>query len=398
MSNNMDWRTLSEITTGMLFEGRIPLQAARPEMFYPPFDTMVKDLKDGKSLQDIIISNSIEDVQAAIAAEDNINGTGSKVDWLKQLEQSYVLWQEAEELSRLVKQMKKNDAESGLQARSIINKLANRNVGTNLRKLSDIEPAETPFIKTGWEIFDTHTGGLPETGLVLVGGAPSSGKSEFAKTLSSCFAKYYTDKKVAIFSAEMMGEEFAGRFKAKGAEKLDWHDRILIDDKAFMTAEYIVSACATIENLGIVLIDFVDLLIAGGGDENKYSGTYIYLMQAAKQLRCPIVVLAQFSRTYQGGIPRPINFRYTGLAEALGWTLITIYNPTTDYFEGDEDNEILPPIKGSAYLCIWKQRGGFRVHPNDSPGAICLPFRGGLGFHPTKGSWTYIRKVAKKKS
>lgn len=392
----MDWRSLSEITTGMVIANRIPIQAVRSETMYPPYDEIITKLKSGKTLADIIISNSVDAVQSAIAAEENINGTGNKVDWINQLEQAYTLYQDAENLTRLIKKMKQNDQEAGLQARELVNKTASLSVGNNFRKLSDIEPAETPYIETGWKIWDEHLVGVPAVGMVLVGGLPGSGKTEFAKTLATAFAKRYDDRIVAAFSVEMMGEEFAGRFKVKGCEKQDWHDRIWIDDQAFMTPEMIVSRSATIENLGMIIIDFADL-ITGGGDENKYSGMYIYLMQAAKQLKCPIVVLAQFSRTYQGGIPRPQNFRYTALAEALGWSLYTLYNPNSDYFADSEDREILPPVPGYAYICCWKQRGGFKKHPNDSPGAICLPFRGGAGWHPTKGSWVYIQKQSKKK-
>lgn len=659
----MDWQSISEVVTGMALEKRIPIQAIRPELLYPPYDSIITDLKNGKTLQEIIVSNSTDHVQNALAANENINGTGDRVEWLGQLEQAYTLYQDAESLQRLTKKMRQNDPDSGLQAREIVNKTAARSVGTNFRKLTDIEPADTPFTETGWEVLDKHTGGLPTIGITIVGGSPgclsgdtvininragkgfsiriddlvmklngkrkdnkkyvgwdlsiptcvaqnvdgvvrkgilksawysgmkmtyvvatpfrsirateihpfltkrgwvqlkdlqigdevcrnhgkekpfewykkksnyytkmtkyhpyqlkhkrngfdvslhrlvyeaylnslstdefiyilnndeqraktliylpreivvhhkdlntknnslnnlnamttqehhkihaeyttqnvldhigyepiiriepykveptydiemvdipnylangfvvhNSGKTAFAKILAQAFALRWPEKIVALFSVEMMGEEIAGRFKVKGSEKKDWHDRIFIDDQAFMTPEQIVSRSATIENLGMIVIDFADLLIAGGGDENKYSGMYIYLMQAAKQLKCPIVILAQFSRTYSGGIPRPHHLRYTGLAEALGWSIFTLYNPNTDYFAEQEDKLILPPIPDHAYICVWKQRGGFRQHPNDSPGAISVPFRNGKWSPTLKDcNWTFIQKSKKK--
>lgn len=392
---SMSWLEISEIVTGMAIAHRIPVQSIRPDVLFPPYDGIIEALKSGKSLQDIIISGDVDHIQTAIAAEENINGTGDKVDWVNQLEQSFALYQDADELQRLSKKMKSGDLEAGLKAREIVHKFSQRSVGTNFRSVYDVDPKETPYIETGWGIFDQHTGGLPAVGITIVGGSPGSGKTEFAKTIARSFVKKYKDKTVAIFSLEMMCEELSGRFKLKGTNDEDYK-RIIMDDTPFMKTDMVVSRAATVENLGLVLIDFADLLVMGKRDEAEYSSMYMYLMQAAKQLLCPIVILAQFSRNYSGGIPRPFHLYYTGLAEALGWSIFTLYNPNTDYFADSEDKEILPPIPGYAYICCWKQRGGFRIHPNDSPGAICLPFKGGAGWHPTKGNWVYIQKSKKK--
>jgi len=32
--------------------------------------------------------------------------------------------------------------------------------------------------------------------------------------------------------------------------------------------------------------------------------------------------------------------------------------------------------ENAAYIIAWKVRGGFRKHPDDSPGAILTPFKG----------------------
>ena len=72
-----------------------------------------------------------------------------------------------------------------------------------------------------------------------------------------------------------------------------------------------------------------------------------------------------------------------------------IYNPSTDFFEEDEDaNDALPIIENSAYLVAWKVRGGFIKHLDDSPGAILLPFRGDKGWSNRDGKWFSLKKFS----
>lgn len=96
-----------------------------------------------------------------------------------------------------------------------------------------------------------------------------------------------------------------------------------------------------------------------------------------------------------GGIPRPNDIRYTGLAEALGAMIIMLYNPSIDYFsEEDMENNSLTIREGTAYIVCWKVRAGFRMHRDDSPGAIQLQFRGDRGWRTNDaGRWFSLKKV-----
>jgi hypothetical protein len=55
-----------------------------------------------------------------------------------------------------------------------------------------------------------------------------------------------------------------------------------------------------------------------------------------------------------------------------------LHNPLVGWDSTEETS--LPKQKQSAYILVWKMRGGFRKHLNDSPGAIMIPFRGDKGW------------------
>jgi replicative DNA helicase len=110
-------------------------------------------------------------------------------------------------------------------------------------------------------------------------------------------------------------------------------------------------------------------------------------------------------QTYDVNVPGNHNFivdgfitHNTGLAEALAWMVLMLYNPTTDWHSEPEGREeyFLPErvYSGSqtGYVICWKVRGGFRKHLEDSPGAIAIPFRGDTGWHGTKGKWFSLKK------
>ena len=68
-----------------------------------------------------------------------------------------------------------------------------------------------------------------------------------------------------------------------------------------------------------------------------------------------------------------------------------LYDPATDWTTEDQDEE-LTIVDGHAYIIVWKVRGGFRKHIEDSPGAICITFRGALGWHGSKSRWFTLKK------
>jgi replicative DNA helicase len=210
--------------------------------------------------------------------------------------------------------------------------------------------------------------------------------------LAGCYATAHPDEQVAIFTLEMMKQEIALRFKEVSHLPKEVMERIQIND-SILTPEEVVSKASSFEHLGLVCVDFADLLIKGETTESTMAHIYRTFMLGAKQLSCPIVLLSQLNRGYSGGIPRPTDIRYTGLAEALAWMILMLYNPSNDFFGGEED-DTLSIVDGTAYIICWKIRGGFRMHPDDSPGAIQIPFRGSRGWKiDNSGRWFSLKKL-----
>ena len=152
-----------------------------------------------------------------------------------------------------------------------------------------------------------------------------------------------------------------------------------------VSPEEAINIASTVENVGLIIVDFSDLMIKGETTESAMAHIYRTLMVGAKTMHVPVILLSQLNR-YEGGLPKPNNFRYTGLAEALGWMLIMLYNANTDW-HGRDDNCPLPAVRNTAYALVWKVRGGFREHKDEAPGAIMMPFRGDKGWHSTQSKW-----------
>jgi replicative DNA helicase len=218
---------------------------------------------------------------------------------------------------------------------------------------------------------------LPSVGLVVIGGLPGSGKTWSWIKLSSEFAKEHPDKLVAFFSLEMILGEIKERYNAMSYPAEVMH-RIRVCPHP-MNVEAVIAKAATFENLGLVGIDFADLLVEKDTNESEMTRIYRVLMLGAKELNCPIVLYAQLNGSTER-LPRPNNLRWTRLAEALGWSVLMLYNPATDWREGITTKTKLQKYKNHVYLLAWKMRGGFRNHLDDNPGAISISYRQDKGF------------------
>lgn len=386
----MNWSDASEIVCGLVLNGRLLPTSVLSEHFIPPYDSVIRIIQENKniSVEDLIEKCGLLPVQNALEAAKSVNGLGDK-NWSKILEQTATYYQAGIKLEEFSKRLKRGD-DVDWSLVTYYAQLAEQNKGSDFVPLSQIRAAEFPFIETGWKPIDDHLGGIPKIGLILVGGVSHSGKTTFWVTLSSKFAKQYKDKKIAFFSLEMIAEEVKARYETISNLTPEEQERILINPHP-VTVEEVIAKSAAIPNLGLIGIDFADLLIQGETTESVMSNIYRTLAMGSKKLGCPIVLLAQLSN-YSGGIPRPNNFRWTRLAEALAWMVLMIYNPTKDWFGTNmSDSVILPAEKGAAYIIAWKCRGGFRKHPDDSPGAILVPFRGDLGWG-NKSRWFAIKE------
>lgn len=88
-----------------------------------------------------------------------------------------------------------------------------------------------PVIKTGFNAFDNETGGLPESGLVIVAAPTGCGKSAMAQQLA--INMYNQCRSVAIVTLEMAETQYLGRVMAN----LAGVDNLKIKNKTFDSKE-----------------------------------------------------------------------------------------------------------------------------------------------------------------
>jgi len=182
-----------------------------------------------------------------------------------------------------------------------------------------------PGLPTGLSAIDSKTHGLNKSDLILLAARPGMGKTSLALNFALNVGKA-TGKTVAVFSLEMSKEQLCTRLLSSEAfisnEKLitgnltenDWgriaqaantlnQTDIRIDDNPLLTAADMNAKCRRMENLGLVVIDYLQLMTSAGGKgyagENRQqavSDISRMLKIMAKELQVPVVCLSQLSR------------------------------------------------------------------------------------------------------
>lgn len=385
----------SERVAGLIISKRVSASIFNPEQFAYPYNEIVKKIKSKEKPEDIYLTYT-EAYDTAVMAAEGINGSHEGIDWTDILNKSYVAENAGKKLSKVSHDLLNGKNVSLSTIRSILTDLGNEKTGR--KSLIDIPPSEIPFIETGWEALDEHLGGIPSVGLIVVSAYPSAGKTSWVIKLAKSFAIKHKDKNIGFYSLEMIDSEISLRFKEIGNSG-KYQERIKINCDP-LDIYGVINDAAQIDNLGLVIIDFVDLLVKGESTESSVGAIYRECATTAKELGCPIVLLAQYSYRYQGGIPRPEHIRYTSLARALGWMLICLWNPHTNMLADDPEALKGLPMRSKvktksgvtheAAAIFWKSRGGFRKHPFESPGAIIHQFKGDKGWSPT-GKWRHIQ-------
>ena len=261
-------------------------------------------------------------------------------------------------------------------------------IGTVLHKvfdrLTELSQSDSliPGLSTGMRDLDSKINGLNNSDLVLVAARPAMGKSAFALNMAMNVAKKY-NKTVAVFNLEMSREQLALRLLASEAfiemQKLatgklseeEWtklcmasaslsQSDIRIDDNPTVTVADINAKCRRLDNLGLVVIDYLQLMQGsgygkGGGDNRVTVVAEISraLKIMAKELNVPVICLSQLSRAVEGRQDkRPIlsDLRESGAIEQDADSVMFLYRDEY-YNENTED-------KGLAECIVAKNRHG----------------------------------------
>ena len=261
-------------------------------------------------------------------------------------------------------------------------------IGTVLHKVFDrlTELAQSdsaiPGLSTGLRDLDSKINGLNKSDLLLVAARPAMGKSAFALTLGVNVAKAYK-KTVAIFNLEMSREQLAMRLLASESfidmQKLatgkltdeEWgklamaaaslsQTDIRIDDNPSVTVADINAKCRRIENLGLVVIDYLQLMTSSGYGKNSGDNRVTIVGEIsralkimAKELNIPVVCLSQLSRAVESRTDkRPIlsDLRESGAIEQDADSVMFLYRD--EYYNPNSED------KGLAECIVSKNRHG----------------------------------------
>lgn len=195
-----------------------------------------------------------------------------------------------------------------------------RNVLEDLHTLADSDGA-MQGTATGFSGLDRILVGMGDSDLILVGARPGMGKTSFTLNIASNVA-LATKKTVCIFSLEMSAEQLVSRMISSEAmvnshnlrsgqlSPEDWkkiadtamrlsNTNILIDDTSGMTVTAMKSKLRRVENLGLVAIDYLQLMESERRSDNRaleVGDISRGLKLMAKDLRVPVICCAQLSR------------------------------------------------------------------------------------------------------
>ena len=239
-----------------------------------------------------------------------------------------------------------------------------------------------PGLSTGLTDLDRAISGLNKSDLILLAARPGMGKTSMALNILLEAGKK-SGKNVVFFSLEMSREQLARRLissecfvdnKKLVTGKLteeDWEkvavaadslnrSKILIDDDSTVSVADILAKCRRVDNLGLVIIDYLQLMQSAGG--RQYSGENRQqvvsdisraLKIMAKELDVPVLCLSQLSRANESrSDKRPMlsDLRESGAIEQDADIVMFLYR------EGYYDKET--PNPNLAECIIAKNRHG----------------------------------------
>ena len=250
-------------------------------------------------------------------------------------------------------------------------------------------------IATGFHDVDRLTSGMQPSDLWVVAARPSMGKTNFCLNIAR-HAAVHDHVPVVIFSLEMSQEQLALRLISAEAD-LDgqrlrtgdltdemWSHLthalgrlgdapIYIDDTPALSPLELSAKARSLHrkaNLGLVIIDYIQLMSARGRSENRQqeiSEISRGLKALARELEVPVLTLSQLSRAVESRNdkhPMLSDLRESGAIEQDADLVAFIYRD--DYYVKDS------AAPGQAEVIIAKQRNG-------PTGTVTLAFRKDTG-------------------
>jgi len=228
-----------------------------------------------------------------------------------------------------------------------------------------------PGLSTGLVDLDRRISGLNDSDLIILAARPGMGKTSLALNIA-CEVGKHSGKNVAVFSLEMNKVQLGMRLlsteclvdnkklltgRVNGEE--EWNRlamgvaalsqaSIYIDDDASVSVADINAKCRRIKNLGLVVIDYLQLMTSAGGaaraGDNRQqivSDMSRSLKLMAKELGVPVICLSQLSRaneTRAASQRKPMlsDLRESGSIEQDADIVMFIHRDS--YYDSDTEN------------------------------------------------------------
>lgn len=225
-----------------------------------------------------------------------------------------------------------------------------------------------PGLSIGFSGIDDKTAGFGDSDLVLLAARPGMGKSSLALNVALNVAKS-SGKAVAVFSLEMSKEQLVTRMLSSEStvelsrlltgnlRESDWVRianavavlsplDIRFDDNPLLTVADMNAKCRRIENLGLIVIDYLQLMTSAGGNtgtrgesrQQMVSDMSRMLKIMAKELGVPVLCLSQLSRANEkreDKRPMLSDLRDSGAIEQDADIVMFIYRD--DYYKEDSE-------------------------------------------------------------
>ncbi len=236
---------------------------------------------------------------------------------------------------------------------------------------------------SGFDDVDTITGGFQPGNLIILAARPSMGKSALMANFAEN-AALGSDQAVALFSLEMSESELAQRFVASQASvkgddlrkgnvpQSRWpkileasnrlaHSKLFVDDSSDLSVLDVRAKARRLaqqnaDGLGLILIDYLQLMRAAGHVDNRVEQIGQIsrgLKTLARELDVPVIALSQLNRgVEQRTDKRPVlsDLRESGAIEQDADLVMFIYRD--EYYDHESERE------GIADLIVAKHRNG----------------------------------------
>ena len=198
-------------------------------------------------------------------------------------------------------------------------------------------------MKTRLENLDEITNSLNNSGLNIIAGRPSMGKSTLAFNIAVNLAKKIP---VAIFSLEMSKGYVLNNII--DSNLLD--TQIIIDDTPSISITEIEKRCRKLKlekNIGLVIIDYLQLISTEEktSREQELSNIGLSLKKLAEELKIPILVTSQLSREpdirfKEGQDPKPTLNDFGSSSDIIKYadTIMLLYRDDYYYQNSDKKN------------------------------------------------------------